>query len=120
MPITLWWPVAAYMAAIFALSSQPTLPGSSLTPDWAQHGVAYAGLALVTLRAVAGGRWSRVSARALWLAWVIATVYGVTDEWHQSFVPGRMADVRDVIADSAGAALGLAAAWAWSIIKRPS
>lgn len=120
MSITLWGPVAVYMAAIFALSSQATLPGSSLTPDWTQHGVAYAGLALVSLRATSGARWSGVGVRAVWLAWAIATFYGVTDEWHQSFVPGRMADARDVIADAAGAALGLAAAWAWSIIKRPS
>jgi VanZ family protein len=120
MSITLWGPVAAYMAAIFALSAQATLPGSSLTPDWTQHGIAYAGLALITLRATSGGEWSGVGVRAISLAWVIAALYGLTDEWHQSFVPGRMADVRDVVADAAGAALGLAAAWAWSIIKRPS
>ncbi|MGE0461149.1 MAG: VanZ family protein [Vicinamibacterales bacterium] len=120
MSLTLWGPVAAYMAALFALSSQATLPGVSLTPDWTQHGMAYAGLAIVTLRATAGGRWSGVGARAVSLAWVIAALYGVTDEWHQAFVPGRMADVRDVAADAVGAALGLAAAWAWSIIRRPS
>ena len=120
MSIALWGPVAAYMAGIFALSSQATLPGSSLTPDWTQHGIAYAGLALVTLRATSGGRWVGVGARAIGLAWVIAAAYGVTDEWHQAFVPGRMADVRDVLADAAGAALGLGAAWAWSIIKRRS
>ncbi len=120
MSLMLWGPVAAYMAAIFVLSSQATLPGSSLTPDWTQHGIAYAGLSLVTLRATAGGRWSRVGGWTVSLAWAIAALYGVTDEWHQSFVPGRMADIRDVVADAAGAALGLAAAWAWSIIKRPS
>ena len=120
MSFALWGPVAAYMAAIFALSSQAALPGSSLSPDWVQHGIAYAGLALVALRATSGGRWSGVGARALLLAWAIATIYGVTDEWHQSFVPGRMADVRDVVADAAGAALGLAGAWAWSIIKPSS
>ncbi|MCC7032400.1 MAG: VanZ family protein [Acidobacteria bacterium] len=108
------------MAAIFALSSQATPPGASLTPDWVQHGVAYAGLSLVSLRATAGGRWSGVGGGSVLLAWGIAVLYGVSDEWHQSFVPGRMADVRDVIADALGAALGLAAGWAWSIIKRPS
>jgi VanZ family protein len=120
MSITLWGPVAAYMAAIFALSSQSTLPGSSLTPDWTQHGVAYAGLALVTLRATAGGQWVGVGPRAVSVAWAIAALYGLTDEWHQAYVPGRMADVRDVVADAVGAALGLAGAWAWSIIKPSS
>lgn len=116
----LWGPVVLYMAALFVLSSQPVLPGASLTSDWAQHGVAYAGLAVVTLRATAGGRWSGVGAGALVAAWVIAALYGVSDEVHQSFVPERMADVRDIVADAVGAAIGLGAAWAWSIIRRSS
>lgn len=120
MSVSLWGPVAAYMTALFALSSQATLPGAALTPDWTQHGIAYAGLAVVTLRATAGGRWSGVGAGSVSGAWLLAALYGVTDEWHQSFVPGRMADVRDVLADATGAAIGLAAVWAWSIIKRPS
>lgn len=116
----LWGPVLAYMAALFLLSSQAVLPGSSLTPDWTQHGAAYAGLALVALRATSGGRWAGVDAGTVITAWLIASAYGVSDEVHQSFVPERMADVRDVIADAAGAALGLGAAWAWSIIRRSS
>jgi VanZ family protein len=46
----------------------------------------------------------------------IASAYGVTDEWHQSFVAGRSADVLDWYSDSIGAALGLGACWAWGII----
>jgi VanZ family protein len=37
---------------------------------------------------------------------LLATAYGVSDEYHQSFVPGRDASVRDVGSDFAGAALG--------------
>jgi VanZ family protein len=110
--------VALYMAGLFYLSSQPVLPGASLTPDWTQHLIAYAGLALVTLRATSGGRWSAVGARALVLAWIVAALYGVSDEIHQAFVPSRSSDARDVVADSAGAALALGAAWAWGIIRR--
>jgi VanZ family protein len=40
-------------------------------------------------------------------AWSYATVYAATDEWHQSFQPGRSALVSDVIIDSVGAALAL-------------
>lgn len=115
----LWGPVAAYMALVFFLSSRASLPGSSLTPDWTQHGLAYAGLALVVLRAVSGGRWSGVTLPTVAIAWLVATGYGISDEWHQSFVPGRMADIRDVIADGAGAALALGAAFWWGMI-RPS
>ncbi len=116
--IWLWGPVVAYMAALFVLSAQPVLPGASLTPDWVQHGVAYAGLGLVTLRAFSGDRLARVGAGTALAAWLVAAVYGVSDEFHQSFVPDRMADLRDVVADAIGAALGVGLGWAWGIIRR--
>jgi VanZ family protein len=116
----LWLPVIAYMAILFQLSSHPALPGSTLTPDWVQHAVAYAGLAAVTLRATSGGRWAGVTAASLAAAWLIATIYGASDELHQAFVPSRTADLRDLAADAAGAAAGLGAAWAWGIIRRSS
>jgi VanZ family protein len=40
------------------------------------------------------------------LAVVAATVYGVSDEWHQSFVAGRCSEVADVVADFAGSVIG--------------
>ncbi len=40
------------------------------------------------------------------IAVVATTVYGVSDEWHQSFVAGRNADVADVVADLAGSVIG--------------
>ncbi|MBA2871229.1 VanZ family protein [Anoxybacillus calidus] len=40
-------------------------------------------------------------------AWSFATVYAMTDEWHQSFQPGRTALVSDVVIDACGAALAL-------------
>ncbi len=59
--LSLWLPVAGYMAGIFWLSSQSVLPGASMLPDWLNydwlhHGTAYAGLAMVVVRALAGGR----------------------------------------------------------------
>jgi len=59
------------------------------------------------------GAWLRVSSARVIGACVIATAYGVFDEWHQSFVPGRYASVTDVVLDLAGAALGIwLSAWA--------
>jgi hypothetical protein len=57
-------------------------------------------------------RWSKWPA---WLAVLIVSVFGVTDEWHQSFVPGRDCDVLDWLADTTGAALAvtLYVKWAW-------
>lgn len=47
-------------------------------------------------------------------AWTLATLYAVSDELHQSFVPSRQAQWTDVLIDATGAALGLALARAWA------
>jgi len=39
----------------------------------------------------------------------LGVLYGVTDEWHQSFVPGRDASIADWIADCIGVVAGYAA-----------
>ncbi len=38
----------------------------------------------------------------------LAMLYACTDEIHQTFVPGRSGEVRDVLIDTAGAAVGIA------------
>ena len=43
-------------------------------------------------------------------AWLIGTAYAVTDEFHQSFVPGRSCELRDVVIDSCGVVTGVLAA----------
>jgi VanZ family protein len=44
--------------------------------------------------------------RTLALAIVLTSLYGASDEWHQSFTPRRTADVEDWFADTAGGAAG--------------
>lgn len=111
----LWAPVIVYMAAIFAVSSmpQPPLPAGGDKP-W--HAIAYFGFAVVVVRAVAGGLPRQIDWRTAALAIAIAVTYAVTDEMHQWFVPGRSADVADLIADAIGVCTGTAACWAWGII----
>lgn len=46
--------------------------------------------------------------RSLVLALLICTLYAISDEVHQLFVPGRGGQVQDVIIDSLGAAAGIA------------
>ena len=115
------------MAIIFIVSSIPdlgALPGG--VTDKSGHSIGYAILAALLLRALAGGRWSGVTWGRALLAIVVATLYGVSDEWHQSFVPGRSPDVLDVVADMTGAMaavalIGAAAAGrAWGILKSSS
>ena len=45
------------------------------------------------------------------LVWLLVVLYAATDELHQTFVPDREGMVRDVLIDSAGAALGLILVW---------
>jgi len=102
----LWGPVAFHMTAIFIASSIVTpdpLPGRFL--DKVVHFGIYAVLGALLARALAGGI-RTVTARRAALAILLSTLYGVTDEWHQSFVPGRTPEPRDVAADFAGAAAG--------------
>jgi VanZ family protein len=119
-PVLLWLPVAIYMAAIFYESSLSEVPGTEDIPDFYLHALGYAGLALTTLRATAGGRWSGVTLRAAALAWFVTTAYGAADEWHQSFTQGRTPELRDVGNDAIGALAAVGLAGAWGIMKRNS
>jgi VanZ family protein len=58
------------------------------------------------VRALSGGEWARVTGRVVLVAVALATAYGITDEVHQAFVPGRSPDPRDVVADAVGATAG--------------
>ncbi|EXX88109.1 hypothetical protein BG53_02115 [Paenibacillus darwinianus] len=40
---------------------------------------------------------------------LLCLLYGISDEYHQSFVPGRSPDVQDLINDTLGAALAMLA-----------
>ncbi len=97
-------PALIYAAGIFVLSS---IPGDALPPsgfaaaDKLVHFVLFAGLGgLVTWA------WRRPVASA-----TAAALYGVLDELHQRFTPGRAPSVYDAVADLLGAALGAALVW---------
>lgn len=95
------------MAVLFWLSS---LSGSSVPGRYASvgHFLLYATLgALVYAAAYRDGRAAAVIAVAV----IFSSLYGVTDEFHQSFVPGRMPDVVDWGVDTLGACVGATAMW---------
>lgn len=93
---------------IFLLSSFPNPPGPH-GPEWqsyAAHTVEYAVFAFLATRLLAAiwpasPRW-----RLALAAWVLAVLYGLSDELHQAFVPGRDASLLDVAFDALGAAVG--------------
>ncbi len=115
--LALWGPVVAYMAVIFYVSSLPTAPLPPGISDEQGHSFGYAGLGVLMLRAVARGERTRVGWRTVALAIVLTTVYGMSDELHQSLVPGREADAHDIIADALGAAIGAGLVWTWGILS---
>lgn len=68
---------------------------------------------LATLLCRLGSGW-----RAGWWALLAVSLYGVSDEWHQSFVPGRSTEVADWVADTAGGALAVGLYWGWAAYRR--
>lgn len=116
----MWAPVAIYMAAIFHVSSVPDVSLPVGTSDVSLHALAYFGLAVLVVRALAGGLPRRIDARVALLAMLITVAYGVSDEVHQTWVAGRFAEMKDLAADAAGAVAGTFACWAWGIISAVS
>jgi VanZ family protein len=104
---------AAIAALIFFSSSRSHVasPGLTRIDDKFAHFVVYGLLGTLVCRLGRGWR------GAGW-ALLCASAYGVSDEWHQSFVPGRSTDVRDWIADTIGAAIAIGLYVGWPRYRR--
>ena len=109
-------PALAVMVIIYVLSS---IPKGTLIPDFglrdfeikkSAHILAYGVLANTYLWAITG--WRNVRRTHLVVAIMLATLYGVSDEGHQRFVPGRVGTIMDVGIDALGATLAITA-WYW-------
>ena len=115
-----WAPVALYAGMIFYLSAQSHpeehLPSFLLkdVSDKVLHAVEYGILAVLCFRAFRWAAGPAVARQAVVAAIVAASVYGVTDEVHQFFVPFRESSWLDWLADTAGAAIG---ALSWRAIS---
>jgi VanZ family protein len=128
-----WILVVLWMGVIFNLSAQPANHSNKLSKGITEkivetvekaapnvdldlgklnhivrknaHFFIYLVLAVLVARAL---RKSGVQGlRSFWIAWAICIFYASTDEFHQLFVPGRGAQIRDVLIDSTGALLGI-------------
>jgi len=108
-------PVIGMMAAIFFVSSQPGdklhLP-TFLNYDKAWHMLEYGLLSATCFFALPQTHPTRTRTSTALGVICFAFFYGVTDEFHQSFVPLRTSSFADVVADTLGAAI-VAAAWWW-------
>ncbi len=102
-----WLPALFFMTVIFIFSSRPSddLPNFA---SWDRvvkkmgHAIGYGLLALSYLH------FFDYKKNRYWLSWLLAVLFSATDEFHQSFVPGRHPSLTDVLVfDNLGAALTL-------------
>ena len=118
--ILLWAAVAVYMIGVWILSSLgprlTDLIDAAGVPDFFWHLGLYAGLALFTIAAL-GNTWPR---QATWLSALqgagLALSYGLLDEVHQRFVPGRGTDLQDIIGNLAGVVVACAVVGIWQLL----
>jgi VanZ family protein len=128
-----WTAVILWMALIFYLSHQPATESSKLSTGITEvivekvekaapnaqfdirsfnhivrknaHFFVYLALGVLVIDALRRSRVYRH--RAMGLALLICVLYAISDEVHQLFVPGRGAQIKDVLIDGAGASVGI-------------
>ena len=116
--ILCWFPAIALMVVIFGFSSIPSQEMPSFGP-WdlvvkkGSHMLGYGLLALAYWYDL------RFDKRRWWLALLLAVLYAITDEFHQSFVPGRHPSWVDALVfDGGGAAIALGLANWWQARRK--
>jgi VanZ family protein len=107
-----WLLVCIYAAFIFILSSMshpPSPPGTSNIPSFEiiEHLFLYFGFGLVLYLAMNHSNNHFFRKYRIQMTVLIGTLYGITDEIHQLFVPFREASVLDVVVDGCGVVLAL-------------
>ena len=111
--ILLWLPALLWMAVIFVLSSQSGLRVSDDTAvDRPLRTIAHLGsyALLAGLLLFALDRGGRPTLKGVAVAFTVALLYGVSDEFHQSLVPDRTGRADDVLVDALGAVMGVTVA----------
>lgn len=115
-----WVPVALYAGTIFFLSAQshpdeqlPSLVFEEIS-DKVLHAVEYGILSVLCYRAFRWAAGPAIARQAVVLAIMMASVYGITDEVHQAFVPLRESSWLDWLADTIGAGI---ATMSWRFIR---
>jgi len=115
-----WGPAVIIMAIIFAASATPgsEMPKFGILDLLIKKGghmLGYALLATAFFRALRRGK--SVSRFQFILSLSLTVLYAISDEWHQSFTPGRTPSFQDVCIDAAGGFIGLAL-WYWIRARR--
>lgn len=112
------WLPAILIAGLIVLGSSltgDTIGGTSIEfPDKLAHAIEYAALGAALAFAISDPS-HPVTIRQTVAAIALTILFGISDEIHQSFVPGRDASVADLVADAVGATIG---AWGFARVCR--
>jgi VanZ family protein len=113
-----WVPAAALMGVIFIASGTPagqipTLPRGDDLVKKGGHALGYALLSLAYLRGIGPEK-----RHGRWMAFLLALLFALTDEYHQQATPGRTPSLMDVSIDSAGALVGLILHRHWPWLRK--
>jgi VanZ family protein len=113
------WPAVAVMSLIFIASGIPAsdLPQFGFWDMIVKKGGHMTGYAMLSASYLYAINRSRSIRPLPFLASFCLTIlYAVSDEWHQSFTPGRSPSLLDVLIDGTGGLIGLAL-WAWILTR---
>ena len=120
-----WAPPLAWMGLLFFLSAQPDLPQAP--GPWLDvlikktgHAAVYGVLAWLYLRALrhrSAENGASTTLRAVSVG--LAVAYALSDEYHQTFVPGRNGNLFDVAVDGVGACAAMLLDW-WLARRKPA
>ncbi|MGC4073141.1 MAG: VanZ family protein [Nibricoccus sp.] len=109
------WPLVL-MALIFFASSNSNIAAPNIGGiDKAGHFVVYGWLGVLWARVPA---LTRLTPLGVWIAVLAASLYGISDEFHQSFTPGRSVEFDDWIADTIGALVAVTIYARWHGLRR--
>jgi VanZ family protein len=104
-------PVVLYAGLIFILSSGP-VPSTELEniPDYYLHFSEYSLFYIAMFWAIHEGIRPLERRGGYWLPAILTIFFGISDEFHQMFVPSRDPSILDILADTVGAAAATAGA----------
>ena len=97
-----WGPFLLYSAFIFYQSSMAHVPGAEHFPDKFLHFVGYFAYAFLLWRALVQDSTRTYTWKRNAIIFIVCALYAASDEFHQSFVPGRDCSIYDWFADVAG------------------
>lgn len=105
----IYWPPLAWAAVLFIQSSIPNLSSPVKITKWDDkwiHVVIYLPLGFLLMRSLQHVRPERPMRMLVLITFILGASYGISDELHQYFVPGRFSDWRDAAADAIGVFFG--------------